>query len=249
MTRKLGKLPPRHDPRTYRLSAPLAAALPAVPDAQDWSEGVTYQMWGNDRFGCCAFAAQAALGLTWTQAAQAPVSLTTDMVLANYAAVTGFDPATGANDNGTVLLDQLRAWARAGFERPGQTRDYLTAYGAISPKDRDGIKRAIAYLGGVMAGVMVPHGFLELPLGSTWDISATNDLQPAGGHAVALVGYNHDGVFFNTWGARTFMPWETFEAIADEAYGLVSRQNWVEISGVSPRMDSADGLLEQLRRI
>ncbi|WP_291365400.1 hypothetical protein [Acetobacter sp. UBA5411] len=30
MTRRLGKLAPRHDPRTFRMSVPLARALPGV---------------------------------------------------------------------------------------------------------------------------------------------------------------------------------------------------------------------------
>ncbi|MFT8484353.1 MAG: hypothetical protein ABF689_15360, partial [Gluconobacter cerinus] len=56
----------KHDYRTYRLAPVLEAALPTVPYARDWSQNVPYQMWGNDRFGCCAFAAHAALVATWT---------------------------------------------------------------------------------------------------------------------------------------------------------------------------------------
>jgi len=247
VSRRLGKCAPVHDPRTYRLSAPLARALPAIPAAHDWSAGVPYEMWGNDAFGCCAFAAQAAHVATWTQAAQGLVILPTTDVLANYAAVTGFVPATGANDNGTVLLYELQHWQKTGLTRPGQTLDFLTAYGAIAPTDRDGIKRGICFLGGVLAGVVVPEGFLTLPLGATWDWDEITDRRPAGGHAIALVGYTAEGVFFNTWGARTFMPWATFERIADEAYGLVSRQNWVGIPGVSPMGEDLDALVAEMR--
>ncbi|EHH68354.1 C1 family peptidase [Gluconobacter morbifer] len=235
--RCLGKRPPRHDPRTYRLAPLLAEKLPAIPASKDWSAGVPYQMWGNDRYGCCAFAAYAALVATWTQAAQALVVLATTTVLTAYADVTGFDPATGANDNGTVLLDELNYWRRTGLPRPGQTLDVLTAYGSIPPSDEDGLKRAICYLGGVLAGVVMPKGFLSLGLGETWDLDrlSGDELTPAGGHAIALVGYTVEGVFFNTWGTRTFMPWSTFAAIADEAYGLLSRENWLTYSRSFPR--------------
>ena len=245
--RRLGKRAPKHDPRTYRLGRVLAVRLPAVPAECDWSQTVPYQMWGNDRFGCCAFAAHAALVATWTKAAQGLVMLSTEIVLANYAALTGFDPATGANDDGTVLLDELNAWRRDGLLRPGQTRDYLTAYGSISPMDVVGICRAIAYLGGVLAGVQVPNGFLSLALGETWDWDAISDHTPAGGHAIALVGYNPDGLFFNTWGARTFMPWATFTRIADEAYGLLSRENWLGVPGTAPTGEDFDALLAEVR--
>ncbi|MFT8480328.1 hypothetical protein [Gluconobacter oxydans] len=132
MTYRLGKRAPKHDPRTYRLGRVLAVRLPDVPAERNWSQNVPYQMWGNDRYGCCAFAAHAALVATWTKAAQGLVILSTDQVLANYAAVTGFDPATGTNDDGTVLLDELNAWRQTGFQRPGQTLDYLTAFGCVN---------------------------------------------------------------------------------------------------------------------
>ncbi|GBR30081.1 hypothetical protein NKW55_11835 [Gluconobacter kondonii] len=247
MSRCLGKRTPRHDPRTYRLAPMLASRLPGVPTQKDWSAGVPYQMWGNDRYGCCAFAAQAALTATWTNAAQALVVMPTSMVLNNYAAVTGFDPQTGARDNGTVLLDELNFWLREGLHRPGQTLDYLTAYGTIDPQDCDSIRRGICYLGGVLAGVQVPQGFMDLPLGTTWDWNAISNKTPVGGHAIALVGYDPKGLFFNTWGTRTFMPWDTFTKIADEAYGLLSRQNWVSIPGTSPNGETFDTLLAEVR--
>ena len=245
--RRLGKLAPRRDPRTYCLHVPLMAAMSLPPASRDWSQGVTYRMWKNDICGDCAFAAHAALVSTWTHAAQADVVLTDAEVLANYADVTGFDPATGANDNGTILLDQIDHWRRAGLERPGQTLDYLTAYGFINPSNVTAIKRAIAYLGGVMAGVQVPRGFMSLPLGGTWDWNAITDREFVGGHAIALVGYNPAGVFFNTWGARTFMPWDTFTRIADEAYGLISRQNFCAINSLTPDSQTVDDMISEMR--
>jgi len=249
MALQLGKREPKRDSRTYQLGWVLAVRQPEVPASKDWSAGVPYQMWGNDRYGCCAFAAHAALVATWTKAAQGLVVLSTEMVLANYAAVTGFDPATGANDSGTFLLDELNAWRTKGFHRPGQTLDYLTAYGSIQATGTMSIKRGIAFLGGVLAGVQVPRGFMSLGLGETWDLSklSGDDLKPAGGHAIALTGYTPAGVFFNTWGERTFMPWDTLLKIADEAYGLLSRQNWLGIPGTSPNGEDFDALLADVR--
>jgi len=247
MDRRLGKRPARHDPRTYRLGPLLAVRLPVVPAAKDWSAGVPFQMWGNDKYGCCAFAAQAAAVATWTNAAQALVVLMTSTVLANYGAVTGFDPATGANDDGTVLLYELNYWRTNGLERPGQTRDYLTAFGSLVCADIDSIKRAVCFLGGVLAGVVVPNGFMSLGLGEDWDLTKITDLSPAGGHAIWICGYNVLGVFFNTWGTRTFMPWATFTRIADEAYGLLSRENWLTIHSLSPNNENFDQLLAEVQ--
>ena len=247
--RKLGKLPPRQDARTYRLSGVLTARVPDIPERQDWSEGVPYQMWGNDRFGCCAFAAHAALTATWTKAAQGLVLLSSEQVLENYGSVTGFDPITGQNDNGTILLEQLGYWKTKGFVRPGQTRDYLTAYGVIDPHSIAGIKRGISYLGGVLAGVQVPRGFMNLPAGTDWDWDAVQDHAFIGGHAIALTGYIPEGVFFNTWGSRTFMPWNTLLRICDEAYGLVSRQNWLTVCGLSPKSEDMATLVAEMSAV
>ena len=247
--RSLGKSPAKHDARTYSLRPVLASRLPDVPAVQDWSLNTPYRMWGNDKLGDCAFAAHAALVSTWTKAAQAPIILSDDDVIANYAAVTGYDPKTGEHDDGTILLDQLNYWRKNGLQQPGQTRDYLTAFGSISPKDVSTIKRAICYLGGVLAGVQVPKGFMALGLGETWDITKLSgeDLDPIGGHAIALTGYNPSGAFFNTWGQRTFMPWRTLAAIGDESYGLLSRQNWLDIKGVSPKSEDFDELVSELQ--
>ncbi|NVN11533.1 hypothetical protein HUK84_10435 [Nguyenibacter vanlangensis] len=243
--RRLGKLPPKRDPRTYRLAAPLAARLPAIPAQVAWSRHVTYAMWGNERYGDCAFAAMAALIGTWTKNAQAEVLLTTTMCLENYAACTGFDPATGANDDGTVMLDALDRWRRAGYARPGQTRDYLTAFGAIDLHDHDGLRRAVAYLGGVYAGIQVPAYLMQS--GGDWALDPAGDQTIEGGHCIAIVGYEPGWWHVFTWGGVRRMAVDLWDAIADEAYGLVSRQNWLGIPGVSPRGEDLDALVEEMR--
>ncbi|MFT8808861.1 hypothetical protein [Gluconobacter sp.] len=78
--------------------------------------------------------------------------------------------------------------------------------------------------------------FIALGFGETRDWDAISDHTPAGDHAIAVA----VGVFFNTWGARTFMPWATFIRITDEAYGLLSRQNWLGVPGFSPNGEEFD---------
>ncbi|WP_342630083.1 hypothetical protein AAC691_10950 [Nguyenibacter vanlangensis] len=245
LTRKFGKCPPRRDPRTSRLSPSLAAWLPAVPDSVAWSRHVTYAMWGNDRYGDCAFAAMAALIGTWTKNAQAEVLLTTTMCLENYAACTGFDPATGANDDGTVLLDALERWRRAGYARPGQTRDYLTAFGTIDLHDHDGLRRAVAYLGGVYAGIQVPAYLMRAD--GDWRRDDGGDQTILGGHCIAIVGYEPGWWHVFTWGGVRRMAVDLWDAIADEAYGLISRQNWLAVDGRTPRGEDVAALLQEMQ--
>jgi hypothetical protein len=61
-------------------------------------------MLGNDEFGDCVFAGAGHEHMVWSGG---KMNFTTDNVLSDYSAVTGFlrdDPAT---DQGTVMLDAL----------------------------------------------------------------------------------------------------------------------------------------------
>jgi hypothetical protein len=42
------------------------------------------------------------------------------------------------------------------------------------------------------------------------------------------------------------MSYDFFAAHCDEAYGLVSRQNWMTLQGVSPRQEKLDDLVMEL---
>ncbi|OUJ14198.1 hypothetical protein [Acetobacter sp. DsW_063] len=246
--RPLGKLPARHDPRTFRMAAPLARALPAIPAAVNWAQKVDWPMWGNDRYGCCTQVGVASAIRTWTGVAQAPVLLTGAQVLNNYAAATNppFNVSTGANDNGAVEVDVLDRWRVEGFERPGQTRDYLTAYGAVGPQDAVSARRSIAFLGGLYIGLSLPEWACVVGCGD-WDYSPTRDNSIAGGHCVWLHGYDADWFYLNTWGDDKRMSAAFMRQFCDEAYGLVSRQNWTTVYGVSVNGEALDALVAEMR--
>lgn len=244
MTRKLGKRPARHDSRTLRMGAPLARALPTIPLSANWAPDATWPMWNNDTIGCCTQVSVASAIRTWTGAAQAPVLLTDQQVIANYSAESGYN-GTPASDQGAVELDVLNHWCRDGYERLGQTRDFLTAFGSIRPTDRQSIQRAIAFLGGVYIGLSLPQYAVEGDDDWTW--SAQNDNTPIGGHAVFVHGYDADWLYLNTWGATRRMSWQFLQFFCDEAYGLVSRENWMGVDGVSPKGEALDALVAEMR--
>ena len=241
--KKLGKLPARHDARTYKLTAPIKRPDISVPAEWDWSKGIRYDMSGNNIYGCCAFASRTAMLLTWTTLAQGPIRLNTAETLADYAQATGFNPKTGANDNGTILLDALNMWRREGFNRDTQTRDYLTAYAAIDHKDHDAVRRAIYVLGGVYLGIQVPKYLMELE--GDWAYEPGADWTLVGGHCIAALGYDSFGPRIFTWGSTRRMSWELWDAIVDEAYGLISREDWLTRHGKTTIGLDVDELIEE----
>ena len=242
---KLGKLPVKRDIRTYTLTAPIKRRDIPVPAEWDWSNGVDFHMWKNDIYGCCAWAARAAILSTWTKNAQAAIVLTDPEVLSDYAQATGFNPETGANDNGTILLDALNMWRRDGFNRDTQTCDYLTAYAAIDHKDHDAVRRAIYVLGGVYLGIQVPKYLMELE--GDWAYEPGADWTLVGGHCIAALGYDSFGPRIFSWGGTRRMSWQLWDAIVDEAYGLISREDWLTRHGKTTIGLDVDELIEESR--
>ncbi|GBR03097.1 C1 family peptidase [Acetobacter oeni] len=243
--RKLGKKPARLDPRTYKLTAPLAFRLPEPPPSVNWAQDVQWPMWCNDTLGCCTQVSVASAIRTWTGAALSPVQLTGQEVVDNYSAESGYTPGNPATDQGGVEVEVLSRWCRVGYERPGQTRDYLTAFGYINPCDTASVHRAISMLGGLYIGLSLPNYACEG--NNDWVIDPQADNTIAGGHAVWLHGYDQDWLYLNTWGAPKRMSWQFFSQFSDEAYGLISRQNWTTLQGVSPEHENLDSLVDELK--
>ncbi|OUJ12309.1 hypothetical protein [Acetobacter sp. DsW_063] len=246
ITRKLGKLPARHDLRTFRMVEPLAAALPVPPLSANWATDVSWPMWANDRYGCCTQVGVASAIRTWTGAAQAPVLLSESQVLENYGAESGFNPDIPSTDRGAVEVDVLERWRVEGYARPGQTRDYLTAYGIVNPQDVAAAQRSIAFLGGLYIGLSLPEWACVVGCGD-WDYTPDRNNAIAGGHCVWLHGYDADWFYLNTWGEQKRMSHAFMRQFCDEAYGLVSRQNWVCVDGVSPNGEALDALVNEMQ--
>lgn len=241
---RLGKKPARLDPRTYRLAPSLNYRLPAPPPAVNWGQDVQWPMWRNDTLGCCTQVAVASAIRTWTGAALSPILLSDEQVVSNYSSESGYVPGQPATDRGAVEVDVLSRWCHEGYERPGQTRDYLTAYGYVDPKDTLSVHRAVAMLGGVYIGLTLPEYACS---GNTdWVINPNADNRIAGGHAVWIHGYDGGWLYLNSWGMPLRMSYDFFAAHCDEAYGLISRQNWMTLQSVSPRQEKLDDLIMEL---
>ena len=43
------------------------------------------------------------------------------------------------------------------------------------------------------------------------------------------------------------MEWRLWDKIVDEAYGLVSKENWTNIPGLSPNGEALDALVAEMR--
>ncbi|HET6180277.1 MAG TPA: hypothetical protein VFE61_25370 [Candidatus Sulfotelmatobacter sp.] len=223
---KLGKQVARHDPRTLLLASYTTTALPMPPASFDLTAKVGHD-WGmmdNDQIGNCTCAAAGHLIMEWTANAKKKMVTPSDkQIAAAYSAVTGYNPTTGANDNGAVEIDVLNYWRQSGI-----AGHKIGAYMALEPANHSHIMDSVYIFEGCYIGLQLPtsakaqvqnHQPWSVPPGGT-----TGDGKPGswGGHAVPVVAYDARGVTVVTWGALQMMTWSFWEAYCEEAYAILS---------------------------
>lgn len=255
---KLGKKAAKHDPRTLRLSAYTTPQLPPPPVKQLWSPVVDHwPMYANDQIGDCAIVTTAHATKCWTANADGPqraVEPTLDQVVAEYSAVSGFDPRTGANDTGCVVLDVLKRWRNEGlFGRK------ILAYIAVDLKDPQTIRQAMAMFGGLYGGVQLPLAAQDLP-GDFWHAPTgpLSDLRRRwrrqwapgswGGHAIYLADYDESYVMAPTWGKPKWISWNFISKYLDELWAVVS-EDWTNDAGRTPHGFDLPKLLADLNKV
>lgn len=230
---KLGKQPPRIDPRTFRLARYLTPELPPPPDRSDYTNLVPdWGMMRNDALGCCTIAAVAHAIQTWTLVVNQRITVPDQTVVDYYSWWDGYVPGDLSTDNGGVELDVLNRWRKAS---DGFAGHLLTAYADPDPGDVIHIKQAISLFGGVYIGVALP---VTAQQQAVWDVVSHGgyDTQPNswGGHAVWCPKYDATGITCITWGKLKHMTWEFWAAYCDEAHALLSPDFIVPASGRAP---------------
>ena len=223
---KLGKQIARHDPRTLLLASYVTPSLPTPPASFDLTSKVkAWGMMDNDQIGDCTCAAAGHLIMEWTANARNKMFTPSDkQVVAAYSAITGYNPTTGANDNGAVEIDVLNYWRQTGI-----AGHKIGAYVALEPANHNHIMDSVYIFEGCYIGLQLPisaqsqvqnHQPWSVPPGGT-----TGDGKPGswGGHAVPVVAYDSRGVTCVTWGALQKMTWSFWEAYCEEAYAILSK--------------------------
>jgi len=128
---KLGKLPPKHDDRTLMLVNYLRAPLLPTP-TRIFGYGGLYVDWGvlgNNDWGDCIYAGAAHETMLWNKLrGGVDIQMSTEKVLEDYGAVTGFDPSDPSSDQGGYMLDALRYRRSTGIQDAGGKRHKIAAY-------------------------------------------------------------------------------------------------------------------------
>jgi hypothetical protein len=218
-TFRIGKLAPRHDPRTLRLAAFMfaAAALPSPPVSLTYKDQVSpWPMYGNDALGDCTCAAAGHMIELWGKLEGKRANPRASTIEHAYRHLS-------PDDQGCVMLDVLNYWRKTGF---GGRK--LFAFAALDLKNSSHVMLGVSMLGGVYLGLDLPlSAQQQTGAGKVWDVPAgglhgSGAPGSWGGHAVNVVGYDTTGLDVITWGQVQRMTWAFWATYADEAWAALS---------------------------
>lgn len=244
---------PTH-PSTPRLRALLKAAnvtLPPIPTHFGHGLAFGYDGWrmlgnGPDNTvspgfgGCgdCAWAGPAHEEMEAARTAGRPIpQFSGKTVVAQYSAYSGYDPQTGANDNGSNVQDVL-AWR----QDKGLYDDHGNVYKigqhvALTPGDMHELWAATYLFECVGIGVQMTSaqmGQFDASPHPVWDYVKGSPTD--GGHYVPVMGDN--GLI--SWGQRVGFTQAFYENQCDEAFTYLDAERYRAVTG-----KTAEGLTEE----
>ncbi|HTW88266.1 MAG TPA: hypothetical protein VMD75_09680 [Candidatus Binataceae bacterium] len=228
---KLGKLPPKKDPRTLKLANYLnLAALPPLQTAVNWSDAVSaaWGMMDNDQIGDCTCAGLGHIVMAVTANTDGIVIPSDDEVLAMYEEVGGYQPGNPATDQGATELDALNFMRNVGLS--GVKVD---AFADVDQSKLDEVKMTVQLFGAAYIGVQILQADMDnFQSGKPWDVGA-NDGAALGGHAIPIVDFDANGGNCVTWGQLQPFTWAWFAARCDEVHAPLFFK-WISDLGTSP---------------
>lgn len=226
--RRLGKLPPKFDARTLRLSKyATKKALRTHPKTQNRLNRTAkfyglpdgYPMYANDDWGDCTCVGVAHADATFRAWGSGETPFTEAQVLALYRRYCGWD-GTPATDNGGYLLDVLKGARQDGI---------IHAFVALNPQNHAQMKTAIDIFGGVYAGVMLPVSAQDEKV---WTRTTGVGSEPWswGGHAIWIPRYTTKVYTCVTWSEPQDMTYEWQHRYMDEAFAIIDN-DWLRRNG------------------
>jgi len=201
--------------------------------------------WGmlaNDQYGCCVWAGAAHETMMWANLAKKQPTFRAQDVLADYSAVTGFDPKRPDSDQGTDMTEAASYRRKTGIVDSDGARHVIDAYAALRPGHADDLALSTYLMGASGVGLLMPST-AEKQFDDRKPWSVVKGASVEGGHYVPCVGRNSNGDFLIvTWGRIHAMTREFYETYCDEAIAYVS------IEGMNDKNLSPEGFnVEALR--
>lgn len=192
-----------------------------APTVFDNTSGLS--SWGmmlNDRLGDCTIAGPGHMVQAWTAAAGKEVTIPDSAILQAYEDFDGYVDGDETTDNGGDILTVCEDWKAKGIGG-----HFITAHAEVNMTQMRW-QQALYVFGSLNAGIWLPVT-AQAQTGGTWDIvgdGKTGDSAPAswGGHCVAVVGYDLEGITLVTWGELQRATWRFVMWYFDETHACLS---------------------------
>lgn len=245
MSLPLGKSAP-HPESTHprvKLADHLAVFGEPAPAVVDFASKVAaWPMMLNDRLGDCTCAGVGHMIQAWTAYAGSEVTLSDDDVLRLYEIVSGYNPVTGANDNGAVEQDVLQHLVDAGV-----LGHKILAFAQVDHTSAAEMKSALQMFGTLYVGIQCPAS-MQQQFGAGQVIDYVPGSPVEGGHCIIVQKWDEDYLYVVTWGTLVKMTWAFWEHYGDEAWAIVTA-DFIEQNGTSPSGLNLTGLLSEFHEI
>lgn len=253
-TLKLGKRPARPGAVKIKLANYLDKAVLTAPTGDFGHDGLVtdWQMLGNDTVGDCAICGPLHAIMLWNAEANKTVNVDTDCAIANYSAITGYDPSqdqtnpdgtvSNPTDQGTDVAEMAEYWRQTGFADADGNRHQIGAYVALTPGDLTELWVALKYFDGVGIGVQFPEQWMDaFRTGQPWGTLAQPNIQ--GGHYICGVGRKDGNATVISWGKPVELTVGGYQQFNDETLALISTEklvNGVDLEGLNWAQLQAD---------
>jgi len=248
--RMLGKLAPKHDPRTPYLTEFLVRHKLPAPTPFGWGKKLSSPlgMLGNDVAGNCTCAGIVHMLQVQAAAAGKPVpsiEQLTKTAMELYKAITlavngrAYDPNDPSTDTGLALLDVLNYCRKAGF---------IGAFVKLHHNDVAEIEAGGMAFGGLYTGAQLPTDAKDqLDDKQIWTPTSGAGGEPGGwgGHAMYLANGDGKTVDYATWGQFQTADYGWVTKYADEMYVTID-STWVDGSRPAPSGFDIDKLRNYL---
>lgn len=255
----LGKRPPSDfGSDNVMLKSVLATALPAAP--AHFGHGNMFSDWGmlgNDAVGDCAFAGSDHEHMLWTgigNRGSLSTKFKTANTLADYSALTGYDPANPSTDQGTQVYQLMDYRRTTGvIDAAGVRHKIDLAVRLPKPFSWTEFIRAVWCFKVVAVGTLIPGSAMDqFNAGQPWDY--VGDWNIDGGHYIPAVGTpdRDTEIAVITWGQRQLMTRSFFEEYVDELWVPLSREamgsvesalkvvDWAKVQDIARSLGTAD---------
>jgi hypothetical protein len=241
-------------PRPLGLKGPLqffkylsADSLGTPPEKVYREYRIPADAWGmfrNDSISDCTCAAIAhMLMLVTSHTGKLVIPDEADIIKA-YSAITGYDPTTGANDNGADLPTVLNYWRDTGV-----AGHKIVQWGDVDHTSIEMQKHAINIYGATDDAVSFPvSGGAQFDSGQPFTL-LNPDGGSEGGHCVPRFGYGSEGCKCVTWSKVWGGTWDWWMKYLFESTAVVT-EDWIrQADGLTPSGFPLDTLIKDLKSL